>query len=225
MAYIGRITALVGAGVLASAAFASGDSYTWTWNPGMENEGVYSLNWSGYVEEGNADSLIDPGDFISAGALSQGTASILRGKVAAVIDPAYIGYDLVAFNATISGIFIVSVTDTANVTFSGATWVSSVQVGNLYHFAGLGFSGSSNIFTPGPATLAYAGAPDGDGLASMGAFSPAVSNIALAPVLTAIDPNNPFGVTVTGIPVPEPASIAAVGLGLLAIAARRRRNR
>jgi hypothetical protein len=225
MKLFGKLFIVSGVVALGASALAASDpSYSWTWNPGGYMDGVYSDNFSGYLDATSPSTWMNPGDYLHASQIGSAGALLGPNSVAVVIDPAWVGYNLTAFNATIDGIFLVNVTDTGNVTFTGASWVSTQQVGTLNHYATYNFFGSSNIFTPGPGTMAFAMSPDGDNTASIGVFSPAISNVSIAPILTAIDPNNPFGVEIVGIPVPEPATFAAIGLGLAVLAARRRRK-
>lgn len=221
--------ALATAILFSASLSAVADSYSWMTPGNSSRNGVYTTNWNGWFDS----KWMEQNSWYDANSLP-GSASAMLGsdRVAVVIDPAADAYNLAAVNADIAGVILVSVTS-SSVTYTGAAWVNTKQVGTLNLYVRLNRLGLFNAFTAGPGTLASASSPDYSGVpgdsafdavASVGTFNPAIDTLAIAPILVPIDPTQQFGVVIS--PVPEPSAIAAMLTGLTGLwgAARLRRR-
>lgn len=230
-----RLTVIVAATVVGATSVNAQNRFTW--RPGNSDirGGVYSVNWSGRI--GNAEvtaNSFTSGDQLNASIRQRlGTAN-----TAVVFNPDARAYNIVANNAYITDVWVVSVQANGGVEYTGSAWLNSGQNprGGSMHGApqgrtsllvynNLGFGGAGNALLATDTIAAGSLFGVNNQAASLGIFSTSLENVALAPVIRAIDPTRAYGVSVYTVSVPEPSSIAAIvsgGIGLLAFRRRRK---
>lgn len=230
-----RLSVIAAAAVVTAASVNAQNRYTWRPGDSDIRGGVYSVNWNGSI--GNA--VVSAGAFTTGDQLNASVRQRLgSSNTAVVFNPDARAYNIVANNAYITDVWIVSVQANGGIDYTGSAWLNSGQNprGGSMHggpqgrtslmvYNNIGFNGVGSSLYATDTIAAGSVLGVNNQAASLGIFSTSLENVALAPVIRAIDPNRAFGVSIYTVSVPEPSSIAAVvtgGLGLLAIRRRRR---